>query len=360
MRLTGEFISLFFEAASIQRWNDHIRPSQGFTELDKQAHKMLFAYVLGKFEEDVHNCTLNWIGLIDGALYELLHRIKLTDIKPPVFHRLMSEEGPALNEWVIKQLNQQIADSTLLKEMERYFETEKTKEKKLLSAAHYLATQWEFRTIYHLNQGFYGLESTREAIENQLEDHSDLVGVQRLALKRKAYRFMDLVGQLRFQQRWAQSPRVPETSVLGHMLIVAFMAYLSSPKKEDVESFFRGLFHDLPEALTRDIVSPVKKSIPDLEEHITRIEHEEMDNVLLPLVPESWRETLRHYTRPLKDSRIKACDDLAAFVEASLSIRHGITSQHLETARCKLFNEYSEKADHPFEAAFQYFWDLSK
>ena len=30
-------ISLMYEAASIQRWNDHIRPWTGFTELDKQA-----------------------------------------------------------------------------------------------------------------------------------------------------------------------------------------------------------------------------------------------------------------------------------------------------------------------------------
>lgn len=29
-------ISLMYEAASIQRWNDHIRPWTGFTELDKQ------------------------------------------------------------------------------------------------------------------------------------------------------------------------------------------------------------------------------------------------------------------------------------------------------------------------------------
>ena len=39
-------ISLIYEAVSIQRWNDHIRPWVGFTELDKQAHKMFYAYVL--------------------------------------------------------------------------------------------------------------------------------------------------------------------------------------------------------------------------------------------------------------------------------------------------------------------------
>lgn len=36
--LPRDLIEFIFEAAHIQRWNDHIRP-QGFTELDKQAHK---------------------------------------------------------------------------------------------------------------------------------------------------------------------------------------------------------------------------------------------------------------------------------------------------------------------------------
>ena len=43
---------LLCEAAHIQRWNDHMRPSQGFTELDKQAHQMIFAYVVAGFDED--------------------------------------------------------------------------------------------------------------------------------------------------------------------------------------------------------------------------------------------------------------------------------------------------------------------
>jgi competence protein ComGF len=35
-------VERFSKAASMQRWNDHIRPVE-FTELDKQAHKMVIA-----------------------------------------------------------------------------------------------------------------------------------------------------------------------------------------------------------------------------------------------------------------------------------------------------------------------------
>ena len=41
-----------YEAASMQRWNDQIKTVE-FTELDKQAHKMIVAYILGRCEEDI-------------------------------------------------------------------------------------------------------------------------------------------------------------------------------------------------------------------------------------------------------------------------------------------------------------------
>jgi putative hydrolase of HD superfamily len=45
--ITKGIIDRLFEAASIQRGNDHVRPVK-FTELDKQAHKMIIAYVLAR------------------------------------------------------------------------------------------------------------------------------------------------------------------------------------------------------------------------------------------------------------------------------------------------------------------------
>jgi putative hydrolase of HD superfamily len=49
-----ELLERFFEAANMQRWNDHIKPVE-LTELDKQSHKMVFAYVIAKFEEEDRN-----------------------------------------------------------------------------------------------------------------------------------------------------------------------------------------------------------------------------------------------------------------------------------------------------------------
>jgi len=48
--------------------------------------------------------------LIEGGIFEFLHRIVRTDIKPPIFHAMMKESGGKLNRWVLAQLNDTLKD----------------------------------------------------------------------------------------------------------------------------------------------------------------------------------------------------------------------------------------------------------
>lgn len=380
--ISKSFIEFLYEAAHIQRWNDHIRPN-GFTELDKQAHKMMIMYVLARHEEDDHHAKLNWRILVEGGIYEFLHRNIITDIKPPIFHELMRIHGAELNEWVYKEIRRRIPDVSeeFMTGIKNYLEKpeEYRLEKKILRAAHYLATQWEFDIIYHFNQGIYGVEETKQAINNEIEDHYDLSGVQKLALKGKTSKFVDLVGKLRFQKRWAQSPRVPETSVMGHVLIVAIMGYfcaleMGACDERIVDDFLCGLFHDLPEVLTRDIISPVKRSVEGLDVLIKTIEERQINDQILPLLPVSWHKDILYFTmnefankitlngkevevsieelnekynqngyKVIDGSVLKGCDNLAAFVEAWLSKSYGITSHHLEEAIKSIRAQYKDK-----------------
>ena len=77
--LSSQTIDFIFEAAHIQRWNEFIRPSIGFTELDKQSHKALIAFILMGEEDGVDEERL-----IKGFLFEFFARTLLTDIIPPL------------------------------------------------------------------------------------------------------------------------------------------------------------------------------------------------------------------------------------------------------------------------------------
>jgi len=381
--LNQKLIELIYDAASIRRWNDQVNPMD-FTELDKQAHKMIIAYVLAKVEEDIAPGSVDWLKLLEGGIFEMLHRIILTDIKPPVFHKMMQEKGRELNEWVFRRLEEETSSvkGGFRQRMHQHFFSAEyaSREKRILKAAHYLATQWEFNILYKMCPFIRGIEQIRQEIEDQIEDHFDLAGVQKLSLGRKTAGFVDLCGQLRFQKRWSQSPRIPATSVLGHMLVVAILTYLSLCEAEasafrKKNGFLAGLFHDLPEVLTRDITSPIKGAVEGLDEIIKDYENKQMEAKLLPLLPSSWHKELSYYTEneftnralsgdtvipdipfaemggaydkaeclPVDGEIIRCCDHLAAFIEATTSIRHGISSRYLLEGVERLQKEYCQK-----------------
>jgi putative hydrolase of HD superfamily len=382
--ISKALIDRLFGAASIQRWNDHVRPVE-LTELDKQAHKAFIMFLLAKFEEDRQpNPPLDWSFLIDGLIFELLPRVVLTDIKAPFFHRLMKTHGDKVNRYVLKELEPELESmGDFHARLAAYLAGDRagSLERRILKAAHYLATQWEFRLVYHSGPFLYDIEKTRAGIENQLEDYIDLLGVRKISLKQKAYGFVDLCGQLRFQQRWAQTPRMPSTSVLGHSLFTAVLTYLFETGRgfchaRRRNNFLGALMHDLPEVFTRDIISPVKRSFEELEKFVEQEERSLVRDSLLPLLPDNWHDQMIYFIENPFENRIrengvrrtvtpaeldsayntdafdgvdgallKSCDLLSAMIEAGKSIEIGIASPALRAGVKQIMKDRQKKTD---------------
>lgn len=99
-------------------------------------------------------------------MFEFLQRVILTDIKPPVFHKMMSEKGDQINAVVLEKLREDIdaVKGGFSQKFESYlFDKDYARfEKRLLRAAHYLATNWEFQIIYHTAPFIYGIDRTRK------------------------------------------------------------------------------------------------------------------------------------------------------------------------------------------------------
>jgi Predicted hydrolases of HD superfamily len=145
-------------------------------------------------------------------------------------------------------------------------------------------------------------------------------------------------------------------------------------KKRCTNNYFTGLFHDLPEVLTRDIIDPVKRSVKELSSLIKEYEKEEMKEKVYGLIPEKWHSEIKMFTEnefesvvtingkterktsdeisqnfnedkynPKDGEIVEAADDLAAFIEIYLELRSGTTSQALEEAKNLLREEYKGK-----------------
>lgn len=372
MMINANLIEHIFKAASISRWNDYPKMTN-LVELDKQAHKFIIAYFIAKLEGDV---DMNYI--IEAGIFEFFSRVVVTDIRPDVFHQIQKQKSEQINGWVLSILEDLVRDideGEFLARLRNYLskkDKKHAKERLILKAASYLATRWEFSIVYQTSQFLSDIEELKSKVEEELEDYYELIGVRKIVMNQKLAKLVDLSGRLRFQKRWAQTPRIPETAVLGHMLVVAILSYFYSLKtkacKKRLENnFFCALFHDLPESLTRDIISPVKYGVKGLNEIINEYEMRLIDERILPFVPESFRDEFSYilgirnengkfikneFENRIFDKKslphegtmenvnedkfnaidgkaLKYCDKLAAFIEAGISISYGVKSKEL-------------------------------
>lgn len=383
-------LQLIFSGAYLLRWNDKLRPTE-LLEIDKQAHKMLLACVLWfensrAMSEDKRLVLAR--DIIEGGLFDYFFRLIITDIKPPVFYKIKEnpEHYRQLTEYVLTRLEpvlQSLGDFWQRMCHWHLQGDENELSRRILLAAHLYASQWEFKVIRPLNSFDDEMESIGQSFIDRLDSFRDLAGMKEILTENSSLaRLANLCGQLRFQIRWTQAPRIPATSVLGHMFIVAAFSYFFSLSVDACmarsnNNFFCGLFHDLPELLTRDIISPVKQSVDSLPRIIKQYEEVELERrIFTPLREEGFTplvERLSYYLGlavgsefqdchrdtmgnimavkdfdtlqrtcnvdsmdPKDGQMLKVCDWLAAFLEAHSSIRNGVSSPHLLEARARL------------------------
>ena len=379
-----------FEGFSIQRWNDLVRPFD-LVEMDKAAEKMVLAYIIGKYEEN-NGHKIDWYWMIYASLFDLLRKIALCDIKAPVQQMLKKEfpdEFMRLNEWVLNQYKPMMTDKKLFSEFTIYvgqkagsFAIPENLERtiRVYNAAHKYSTIRELEMLSVVNEKVR-LSNIQTELESEIQPCLDLEGLQKLITHQKAYSFLLKIEQLRFQTRWNQTPRVPATTVLGHCFYVAIMTLLLGRESNSemcrqrvINNFFSALFHDLPESVTRDIISPVKQATDDLPNIVKKIEDEIVNKELVPLMEDFFVDELIYYTsnefsnriindqgevqevtweelndkynsnkyQPVDGRLVRICDHFSALMEADISIKHGITSSHLTTGRDGTLNRYKE------------------
>ncbi len=381
--LKKSFVEELFKSFYIERWNDKIRQVE-LIEIDKHAHKMVIAWLLAKYEEMQGN-EVNWMNIIRGGMFDLLFRIELSDIKSPLFREIKKNKQLFLDlsNWVYRELEPKIGNDRIKSELKEYFNSYHYFDQMswdILNAAHIFSSYWEFNILKKADPFEYQKERIETALMADIESFSHLTGIKKLLNKDNILKFVDLCGQMRFQKRWGQTMRLPKTSVLGHSLFVACLSYflsyeLNACDKRLYNNFFGGLFHDLPEAVTRDIVSPVKKSVKGMPEAIKEIEEQWADREIYPLVEEQWRQELKYFTidefkskiiendtiiltnsdtinekynytefSPYDGEIVKAIDELAAFLECWHSNKLGMKSEELIYSMFEIQRKYRDKS----------------
>lgn len=381
--LSRDLAELLFEGFFIQRWNDRLRPIP-LVETDKNSNKMILCLFVGKYLE-ARGEDINWVELADKAIFDFLIKIALKDISS-VFHAELRKDrqvyATSINKVIDKQYSRLFDDQAFLEKFKSYVNLEReeklTKEDLIIRLCHNIAVKQEFRIVEAMGYGsvFLDHEHGEETINANIRKVSKELNLEKYIESNEFGLIKQLIDRLRYQIRWSQTPRVPATNVLGHSFYVASIAYFASKQQlteiRTANNFFAALMHDFLEALTRDIISPVKNSSPEFKAQVGRIELEMLNTHLIPKFDASYARHIQFLltdefsNRALVDGQITnyntekditndnsyidggiiyASDLFAALLEAHQSISLGISSHHLVGAVARLYSLISPMKD---------------
>ena len=387
--ISRQLANKLFDSFSIYRWTDRIRPVE-LVLIDKHAHKAILTFFIATMEEEKGQ-KIDWIYIINGIVFSLLKSIVLSDIKACVLSRIESqypEQNMELNKWVVKQYEPFIDNPVFISEFNDFLAEESGNRKleaSILKVAHKYSTLREFEIIKPANESFSGIGEIERKLNEEIESLPSFAAISQLTEKTELYDALCIIEQLRYQIRWSRTPRIPKTSVLGHSMYVALLSFFISEdlnvcNKRLVNNFYAALFHDIPESVTRDIISPVKHATTDLPDVIRKVESEFCEEELYPKFPECIKDRIKYligdmpeisdeftnriyidgkivdlkdepispeYDRdeynPVDGKLIEVCDKIAAYMEASMSKEYGITSKNLEMSVSSLRKLYENE-----------------
>src|SRR6056297_3044459 len=135
--------------------------------------------------------------------------------------------------------------------------------------------------------------------------------------------------------RWNQTNRNIKTTVAGHTFFVVFISTLlsyisktlSGDCKDCSELLLKSAYHDVPEAMTGDIISPTKRRIPGFEATITKVEEQMVEEYLLSLIQGNGKNTLKRYMLQPFDGEsgklVRASDLLGSMFECQMEMMSG-------------------------------------
>ena len=287
---------VFKRLNNLRRWTEFVTEGK-YDEISKQSLNSAIAFVLAT-EAEERGVSIIWERFPKIALWRAFQKAYVNYDTPEHILKEICDLGnvkfdKAFGEATAKT----IEDLTEQSFVSWIKEGCGTVEEKIYQAATKIGTFLELKEVQHHMNG----EFTRkydEIIKSML-GYQDIPGFEEVSdVNGNCLKVFKAISRLRNQNRWAAYSYLVDCSVLGHLFDTAIFAYLMALEKGETEAvatkcFFMGIFHDVPEAFTRDIPSPIKDKIPGFRELTEKYELIVMEENVYPLLSKPAANALR-------------------------------------------------------------------
>lgn len=104
-------------------------------------------------------------------------------------------------------------------------------------------------------------------------------------------------------------------------------------EENDIEDMLmRAIYHDVPEVITGDIITPTKKAVPGFVDLLEQVEETMMDDYLFSYISPEYKDYISSYIlKPFDDDlgkKVKYADIFSALIEAKIEDQGGNSFFH--------------------------------
>ncbi len=330
-----ELIRLMTRLFSMRRWNNKPTVEQN-SEASNSGFILHLAHLLAMLEK-LDGKDVNFEKLLVRGILKDMPKCILSDISLET-KRTIQMLSPHLWEKVYTGAVEEVIKNVSSKWKEKFKEAilnsrDETLEGRILEAADTYAAYMEAEVNSRLFGEYFS--EIRDSIDKKIHEYVSLTSMNKLLKSEKLKKYLTYVRGLMHAVRWNQHSRTVPTTVAGHTLFVVFVSYLLAIEDGSVNVLNvmeRALFHDVPEALTGDIISPTKRRVEGFEGVVEDVESKMVHGVLLPLLPEK----IAHHYAPLmlepfgggREGKItRAADLMGSLMECKIEMDNGVQAE---------------------------------
>lgn len=288
---------VFRRLNNLRRWTNFITEGK-YDEISKQALNCSICFMLA-VEAESEGMILQWERFPKIAIYRAFQKAYVNYDTPE--HIL--KEICALGDIPFEKAFGEVTDATIAEmtdaELMHWLKDGcGTVEEEIYKAATKIATLLELKEIQTSVNGHY--MTKYQEVFTSMARYKNIPGFNTLVgnTNNGYFKVFQSISKLRNQNRWAAYSYSVDCSVLGHLFDTGVFAYLMALERGETETvaakcFFMGIFHDVPEAFTRDIPSPIKDKIPGFRALTEKYELQMMEKYVYPFVSEAVETKLK-------------------------------------------------------------------
>ena len=327
---------MFHKGLSIKRWNNFPRVVDT-THMDNLWMTLHVALFLAYHEERLSWKKLDKLFLMKYTLFESFNDLILSDIYAGTKINLQKQEEVLYHELqnITHSYIHNFPGKVILKN--DYLRTVKDEAHETEKALYLASKKYVWLLEATPNAKIFP-DAYAKVIGHMkkylAEASEDLKSLEFLRYDKNSQKYLLQLQRLCFCMRWNRYRRLFPISVMAHQAVVMYLSYCIAiqeklPKKQVEDMMLKAIYHDVPEIITGDVVSPTKTAVDGLKEVLGRVEEQMVEEDLFVYLDQDYENFVSPYILdPFSwenGKKVKYCDILSAYIESLCEKDYGNT-----------------------------------